>query len=209
LIHKATKLPLSAELLALAQDRSRERVSLADLVAALGDRALGALMFVFAVPNILPAPPGTSAILGTPLVLLATQLMLGLRPWLPGFVSRRSMLRTDFEQMVFRVAPRLRKVERLLRPRMSALASPPVEYLVGAICLLLALVIALPIPFGNIPPAIAICLFALGVLERDGLWVLAGMFSTISAGFIVWGVLLAMIKAVVFLATRFVLGTST
>jgi hypothetical protein len=209
LIHKATKLPLSAELLALAQDRSRERVSLADLVAALGDRALGALMFVFAVPNILPAPPGTSAILGTPLVLLATQLMLGLRPWLPGFVSRRSMLRTDFEQMVFRVAPRLRKVERLLRPRMSALASPPVEYLVGAIFLLLALVIALPIPFGNIPPAIAICLFALGVLERDGLWVLAGMFSTISAGFIVWGVLLAMIKAVVFLATRFVLGTST
>jgi hypothetical protein len=205
---QATKLPLSAELLALAQDPQRERVSLADLMAALGDRALGALMFVFALPNTLPAPPGTSAILGTPLVLLAAQLMLGLKPWLPRFVSRRSMPRADFEKLMLRVAPWLIKAERLLRPRMSALATPPLEYFVGAICLVLALVIALPIPFGNIPPAIAICLLALGVLERDGLWVLAGMATATAAGVIVWGMLLAMVKAVIYLVTRVLLDAA-
>lgn len=197
-----TKLPLSTELLALARDHGRERISLADLMAMLGDRALGALMFVFALPNTLPALPGTSAILGTPLVLLSVQLMFGLRPWLPRFLSQRSMARADFEAFMLRVTPWVVKAERLLKPRLSVLTLPPVEYLIGTVCVALALLIALPIPFGNIPPAIAVCLFALGVLERDGLWVLAGAGAAIVATLIAWGVLFAMLKAAVFIVTK-------
>ena len=40
--------PLSAMLQALADDASRERIAVADLLEALGDRALAALLFVFA-----------------------------------------------------------------------------------------------------------------------------------------------------------------
>lgn len=198
------KLPLSAVLLAIAQDRSRERITLAELMTLLGDRALGALMFIFALPNTLPALPGTSAILGTPLVLLAAQLMFGLRPWLPGFLSRRSMPQADFESMVLRAAPWIVRAERLLKPRLAALTSQAAERLIGAICVLLALLIALPIPFGNIPPAIAICLFALGVLARDGLWILAGAVATVVATLVVWGVLFAILKAAIFLVTKIV-----
>ena len=77
--------PLSVVLLQLAQDRSRSRVSVADLLALLGDRAIGALMFIFAAPNILPVPPGVSAILGAPLLFLAAQWMLGMRPGCPNW----------------------------------------------------------------------------------------------------------------------------
>ena len=64
----------------LATDLTRERVSIADLLIALQDRALAALLLIFALPNVIPVPPGTSALLGAPLLFLAAQLAFGTRP---------------------------------------------------------------------------------------------------------------------------------
>lgn len=192
------KAPLSAMLQGLATDRARERIAVGDLLAVLGDRALAALLFVFAVPNVLPVPPGTSAILGAPLVFLAAQMALGLRPWLPRWIACRTLPRSDFAAVVQRIGPWLARAERLLRPRASGLALPPMEHLVGLVCLLLAVVLVLPVPLGNMLPALAISLMALGVLERDGLWVLAGLATAALAVAVVWGVLFAMVQAALF-----------
>jgi hypothetical protein len=194
--------PLSAVLQSLADDATRERISVSDLLAALGDRALAAVLFVFALPNVLPVPPGTSVVLGTPLVFLAAQLALGRAPWLPSVIMQRSMLRADFASLVRRMAPWLVRGERLLRPRLMALTTPPIEYVVGLVCLVLALVLALPIPLGNVLPALAICLLALGVLERDGLWVLAGLLTTAASAAVVSGVIYAIVKAAIFFVTK-------
>jgi hypothetical protein len=190
---------LSQILAALANDASRERIRIADLLAVMQDRAVAALMFIFAVPNVVPVPPGTSAILGAPLIFLAAQLALGMRPWLPKLIAERSMARSDFAALIARTGPWLVRAERLLRPRLAGLARPPAEYAVGAICLLLAVIVFLPIPLGNMLPALAICLFALGILERDGVWVLAGMVSAVASVALVWGVLYALIKSALFL----------
>lgn len=199
------RLPLSAMLEALAHDESRERIAVGDLLAALGDRALAALLFVFAFPNVLPMPPGTSAILGAPLVFLAAQLAFGLKPWLPRVIAARSMSRADFAQLIVRVAPWLARAERLLKPRWSALAAPPMEYLIGLLCLVLSVIVLLPVPLGNMLPALAVSLFALGVLERDGVWVLAGAATSVVAAVVVSGVVWAMVKGAVFFVTQ-VLG---
>ncbi len=193
------KVALSAMLEALAHDTGRDRIAVGDLLAALGDRALVALMFVFAFPNVLPTPPGTSSVLGAPLIFLALQLSLGQRPWLPAFIARRSMARTDFAALIRRVSPWLARAERLLRPRAAWLALPPMEFLVGLVCLLLALILVLPIPLGNVLPALAISLLALGVLERDGLWVAAGLVTAAFGVAVVAGVVLAMVKAALLL----------
>ena len=76
---------------------------------------------------------------------------------------------------------------------------PPAEYLVGGVCLLLSLIVFLPIPLGNMLPALAICLLALGILERDGLWVLAGLLGAAAGVALVWGVLYALLRAAVFM----------
>jgi len=198
----ARGLPLSLVLLGLARDTTRERIRISDLFDALGDRAIGALMFVFAVPNVVPVPPGVSAVLGTPLIFLAAQLMTGRPPWLPGVVARRSLSRDDFARLMDRVLPWLMRGEKLLRPRLGVWVRPPVEYLVGAVCLLLAVVLVLPIPLGNTLPALAISVLALGVLERDGLWVLAGTVAAVIAGVVVSGVVLAMVKAGLYVLTQ-------
>jgi Exopolysaccharide synthesis, ExoD len=115
----------SEVLRSIADDPNRERVSVGDLLAAMGDRAFGALMLVFALPNLIPTPPGTSSVLGMPLVLLAAQLMLGQRPWLPRLIADRSMLRSDFAALIVRAGPWLAKAEKLVKPRLMIFVYPP------------------------------------------------------------------------------------
>jgi len=195
---------LSSILWELAQDTQRERIAISDLLLALGDRATGALMFIFAFPNVLPTPPGTSSVLGAPLIFLAAQLMLGRAPWLPAFLAKRSMARSDFSSLVKRIVPSLQRAEGLLRPRLTILALPPMEYFVGFLSLLLSVLLVLPIPLGNVLPALAISLMALGVLERDGVWVLAGFAVAAAAGSVIYGVLFAMAKAGLYFFTQVV-----
>ena len=195
--------PLSDVLQQLAEDCTRERVSVGDLLNALSDRALGALLFVFACPNVLPALPGTSVILGAPLVLLAAQLAFKRRPWLPGFIARRSMARADFQGLIARICPWLRRAEKMLRPRASAWALPPMEYLVGLVCLLLAIVVLLPIPLGNMLPALAISMLALGILERDGYWIVGGLAVAAASAVLVSGVVFAAVQAGLFILMKY------
>ena len=70
--------------------------------------------------------------------------------------------------------------------------------LIGLASLLLAVVLVLPIPLGNVWPTLAISLLALGVLGRDGVWVLAGIGVAGAAVSVVSGVVFALIKAGVY-----------
>ena len=191
---------LSELLTQIAADHPTERISIADIAARLDDRAFGALMFIFSVPNLLPTPPGTSLILGAPLVFLALQLAIGRStPWLPRLISQRSLLLTDFARIVVRVAPVMARAERLMRPRLILLATRPFDQLMGVTCLLLSVILFLPIPLGNMPPALAICLFSLALLERDGLVYLVAMLAAVLSVALISGVVYGMIVSLIFL----------
>lgn len=193
---------LSDILTDIGTDTSRTRISVGDIMEATGARAIGALILLFAAPNVLPTPPGTSSILGMPLVYLTAQLMLGRLPWLPKFISERSIYRADFIGMMDRAAPILARAEKLLKPRLGLLVSAPAERVVGTICFILAMVLLLPIPLGNMLPALAICLFAFGILEKDGLWIIAGTLVSAVALVIVSGVIWAGVKMAAFLVVN-------
>lgn len=194
---------LSAILLAIAQAQDKDRISVGDLLEALRRRALGALMFIFAVPTALPMPPGVSAIVGAPLLFLSAQLMLGMRPWLPKIITDRSLSKVDFDKVVATTAPWLAKAESIMRPRMQFLARRPVVHLVGLVALAMSIVLFLPIPLGNMLPSVAICIMSLGVLERDGVWVLIGVGTAIASVVIVWGVAWALIFGALYVLSNF------
>lgn len=186
---------LSEVLDAIATADTSDRISVGELADILSDRAFAALILLFAIPNVLPTPPGTSAVLGFPLIFLTLQLMFGRqRLWLPAFIAERTLSRNDFRVVVGRLMPWLKRVEILLKPRLRVFVRPPAEYFIGAISLLLAIILFLPIPFGNMLPAAAICLFALAILERDGLFALFGMAVTTGAISIVAGIVYATVR---------------
>lgn len=194
----AEPLPLSQELLALATHGTTERVSIQDLLEGIRIHARATLLILFAIPNLLPGIPGTSAITGLPLVFLTLQMMLGRPIWLPGVIANRSLKRSDLLAVLTRAAPWLARVERVLRPRLSSLTAPRSLQLWGGLGLVLSILIMLPIPLGNMLPALAILLIALGLLERDGLFVLAGL-ATAALGAVVLAVFYwALVKAAIF-----------
>ena len=57
----------------------------------------------------------------------------------------------------------------------------PFPNLLGFVVVALALVIMLPLPFSNLPPAIALTCLSLGILERDGLLIGIGLVCAIIA----------------------------
>ena len=164
-------------------------LSIDQIVAAFGPRALGVLLFVFATPNLLPLPPGSSTVLGAPLVLFSPQLMIGVHsPWMPGFLARRRIPGRSLGAAFRRIIPWLKKVERLSRPRLTFLFGPVGDRLIGLVCFLLALVLLLPIPLGNMAPAAAIALLGLGMVQRDGVLAILGyLAAAISVGLLVIG----------------------
>ncbi|MBY5563262.1 exopolysaccharide biosynthesis protein [Rhizobium leguminosarum] len=193
---------LSSILRQMAADQSRERISIGDIFDTMGDRAISALMLIFALPNAFPTPPGTSAVLGAPLVFLAAQLTFGLKPWLPKVIADRSMRREDFETIVGRIHRWLAWAERMLKPRLAIFAEPPAEYLAGAACLLLSIVLLLPVPLGNILPAVTISVFAFGILGRDGLFALIGFVMTAVSLIVAGGVIYGLVKAGIYLVVQ-------
>lgn len=175
-----------------------ENVTLGELVSRLGDQARGVLMVLFAVPNCLPSVPGTSAITGLPLVFLTLQMAMNFTPWLPGFISRRTIPRARLKDILIRATPWLRRVEKLIHPRLTVLTSDTAERLIGIVGVLLALTIMMPIPLGNMLPALALIGFSLGFIGRDGAWILVGIFLSGMAAFLVfaagWAAFLAVMQ---------------
>jgi hypothetical protein len=159
-----------------------ERFSLADIADFLGPRSIGAWLLFLALPMALPVPmPGISILFGVPSV----QLALGRRAWLPAFVLRRPIWRTDYVALVARMQPALERFERLVRPRASLLASDWAKVPVGVTCFVLAAIITLPIALGHLAPGTAICLLALGLMEHDGIVIGVGFAAAVLAFVIV------------------------
>ncbi|MBS0279588.1 MAG: exopolysaccharide biosynthesis protein [Proteobacteria bacterium] len=165
-----------------------ERVSLEDVVASLGDRGLGVLMAIFAVPNIFPAPiPFGNVIFGIPVIILAVHLMLGWpRLVLPKSIARRSIGASVLKSITPRLAGMLARIEPLLKPRLPAVSTPAAERVIGLICVVLSILSALPIPFGHMVPALALMVIGLGLIEHDGVAILLGAALGI-AGVLVFG----------------------
>jgi len=178
-----------SELLRSLCDGPPGPVRVREIVDHFGHRAFGAALFVFSVPNLLPLPPGSSTFLGLPVLILAPQLAVGARrPWLPRSVGERTIDRATLTRVFNRLIPGLQRVETLLAPRLGFLFGPVGDRLIGATCFLMAIVLILPIPLGNMAPAATISVFALSLTQRDGLFALAGYAMTIgSLGLLVLG----------------------
>lgn len=180
---------LSELLERLARD-SGERISMREIANALDDRSFGAFLLVFALPNLIPLPPGATMILGLPMVFVAWQMVIGYQKvWLPRALADYSMDRTTFLRMVGRVSPWLRSAETWVRPRNWPLDGAIRERLFGLFALILGVTCVLPIPFGNWLPAFAVAILGVAHTERDGnclaLGSLFGIISIAVAGLVV------------------------
>jgi hypothetical protein len=168
-----------------------------ELLSGLGKRAFGMLLFVAALPAFIPIPVG-GALSGPLVMLIAVQLLVGLRrPWLPGFIARRGPKRQALSRFDRIVDPWLKRLERVVQPRLSGILDQRMaSACTGLLLLLLGLLLSLPIPFTNYVLGGIILLFALALLERDGALMLVawgiGAAALVTTGALSGGLLAAL-----------------
>ncbi len=170
------------------------RVSVADLMDAIGERSFGPLLLVPSLIAVSPvgAIPGLPAITSAVIVLIAAQILLHHQHfWLPAWLQHRSMDARKMETGLDKFRPVARFVDHLLRPRLPWLTGGPFFYVIAAMCLLIGLVTPVLelVPLGGIPPNAAVVAFSLAITARDGLWALLAFAFT--AATIAWLVSLA------------------
>ena len=163
---------------------------LGDLLKDFGPAAFGMLLFLGVLPAFIPVP-GVGGAVGGPLVILVgVQLLLGMRKlWLPGFLARRGPHRSAMMRFRQRMAPWLRRLEKLVRPRMTAFLDNRIALsFTGLLLVLLGVLLALPIAFTNYVFGFLLLLFAFALLERDGALLLvawiAGSIAVVVFGFL-------------------------
>jgi hypothetical protein len=167
-----------AALLRLAQEHPAPRLSIDDLVAALGNSGFGLLLLALALPNLVPGPfiPGFSLPFALGVALLGTQLARGApRPRLPSWLGRRSIGIERVHRLVRAAEPRLERLERFVAPRPSWLTEAVGRRLVGGALVALGAALALPVPLGNSSTGLAIGVVALGLLAGDGRAIACGL----------------------------------
>jgi hypothetical protein len=174
---------------AMAQGNPDDLLPLSELLAGLGRRAFGMLLFVSSLPAFIPIPIG-GVIAGPLVVLIGLQLLVGLRrPWLPGFIARRGPHRHAMARFDKRISPWLGRLEHLIKPRLTVLLDHRLASLfTGLLLVLLGFLTSLPIPLTNMLFGALLLMFALALLERDGALMLVSWVAGIVA-IAVFGVL--------------------
>jgi hypothetical protein len=145
-------------------------------VGALVDKAAeSGFGFLIGVLSLISIPfVGLSTPFGLAIALLGAQMMIGLRqPWLPARARRRALQMAMLDRVLGLLARRTRWLTRLTRRRWEPLIHPRLIGL-GVVLLALGLALPLPIPGSNLVFLIPLFVYAVGILERDGLWIVLG-----------------------------------
>lgn len=160
-----------------------DHLALHDLVGGLGRSSFGVLLFIATMPAFIPIPGVAGALSGPLVVLIGLHLLILVRkPWLPGFIARRGPQRSTLIRFD-RVGDRwLRGLEKLVRPRLTAVIDHPLATVfTGLQLVLLGILLALPIPFTNFLFGALLLLYALALLERDGALMLMSWIAGVAA----------------------------
>lgn len=152
-----------------------ERVSMQAMAQAHGPEAQGTLLLLMAMPCLLPVP-GVGTVLGLGMAALAAAMWRGHGAHgLPQRVAELELPRHWARRVLGLLASAYAVAGRHAKARLSHLATAG-RRSVNAIAVgLMSVIVVLPIPFGNVLPALALTFIGLGLVFRDGVAVIVGM----------------------------------
>lgn len=161
----------------LADDGAGDGLTVAEIRDRLDERAYGLLVLILAIPCLVPGLYGVPQVVGIAIIILAFQLFCGREePWLPRWFLKLRAKASWLEGMADFTEKRLGWLERLSRPRLTLFSVGPGERFAAVFMILATLTIVLPMT--NTIPSVALSLLAVGLIQRDGLFVLAGAAVT-------------------------------
>lgn len=181
-------------------------ISLGALSDLMEERAFGLLLLILALPCCLPFVYILPQLVALPMVVLAIQMAAGRRaPWLPETLRKRRLPVAALLDVVTRAQRYGGWLERFAHPRLPGLTGDQATRIIGALLIVPCLSILVPLPLTNTVPGIGVALTAIGLIERDALFVVFGLLIAL-----IWVAILAIGgPALIYLLVNFLLNRGT
>jgi len=161
------------------------KVTLGTLLRYIGEQGMLVFCLFLTLPFLLPISiPGVSTVFGLVILLIGVGVTFNRIPWLPQRLMNRTVEANDLIPALDKGAAFFARFERFVRPRVLVLThGATINRFNGLMLVAAAILLMAPlglIPFSNTLPALAIVCFAIGILERDGIFVLLGHFFNLA-----------------------------
>ncbi len=180
----------------LIESLPEDHLRLGDLLNVLGDEGLLLLGLMMTLVFLIPVSiPGVSTIFGAAILLIGLSRLRGRPLWLPQKLKQRPLPAKRLRPALRTGMKWVRRMEKISRPyRLSSwVDSRPMYVLNNLAFILAALLLMAPfgfVPFSNTLPGIALLLYSVGFIQRDGGAILLGHLANIGT-IVYFSVLLA------------------
>ena len=177
---------LRAQLVAMIGRLPEGSMPLGDLLDQFGDEGLLLLTIFLTLVFLIPVSiPGVSTAFGAAILLVGVSRLRNKPLWLPRKLRERSIPTSRLRPALERGLAWVRRLEKISTPqRLPALARDGVVGIANNLAFILAALLLMApfgfVPFSNTLPAIALLLFAIGFLQRDGGAVLLGHLANVA-----------------------------
>lgn len=189
-----TTVSLSTTLARTIDGIQGETITLRELVAAIGEQGMLLLCALATLPFLIPVSiPGVSTVFGAAIVLLAVAITLNRAPWLPDRILDRQLEAAKLVPALRKGVKLVSRIDAWVRPRALGMTAGRMTVFNGCVLVFGGLLLMAPfglIPFSNTAPAVGILLLTIGMIQRDGVFVLLGYLGTVLT-VIYFGVLLS------------------
>jgi hypothetical protein len=143
------------------------------LLDNLHKRSFGIILLLLALVAV---APGVSIVAGLLLMIPAAEMIAGRHaPVFPRGIANRPLPTRHLDSILQRAVPGLRYLEKVTHPRWPTPHKATKRVVGVAVLMLNIALVVVPIPLGNVLPALVIALISLAYLEEDGLLLSIGL----------------------------------
>lgn len=186
---------LGEQLVGIIERLPPDALSLQELLDVFSDEGLLLLTILLTLIFLIPVSiPGVSTVFGAAILLIGISRLIGRPLWLPARLRRRALPADRLRPGLTAGLVWVRRMEKISRPhRLRSLVDGALPQLFNNLAFILAALLLMApfglVPFSNTLPALALLLYAIGFIQRDGGAVLLGHLANIGT-IVYFGVLI-------------------
>ena len=162
-----------------------DALSLGELLQVFGDEGLLLLTILLTLVFLIPVSiPGVSTVFGAAILLVGVSRLINRPLWLPQRVKHKALPAARLRPGLTAGLVWVRRMEKISRPhRLRLFVDGPGQGVINNLAFILAALLLMApfgfVPFSNTLPALALLLYAIGFIQRDGGAILLGHLANI------------------------------
>ena len=176
---------LGDQLAAIIEQLPPDRLTLGELLQVFGDEGLLLLTILLTLVFLIPVSiPGVSTVFGAAILLVGISRVLRRPLWLPAKLRERALPAARLRPALSGGLHWVRRLEKISRPyRLRRLVDGRAQDIFNNLAFILAALLLMApfgfVPFSNTLPGLALLLYAIGMIQRDGTAILLGHLANI------------------------------